>query len=84
MPRARACDGPEPAHFAVARLNQSVDGFDQRRLSRPVLAEKRMDLLRPDIDVDRFVGEKIAVALGQAHRLEQRRFAGMQAGSRRI
>ena len=73
-----------PTHFAVAGLNQSVDDFDQRRLSRPVLAEKRMDLLRPNIDVDRFVGEKIAVALGQAHRLEQRRFAGMQAGSRRI
>src|SRR5439155_26415907 len=62
----------------------SVDDFDQRRLSRPVLAEKRMDLLRPNVDVDRFVGEKVAVALGQAHRTKQRRFAEMQPGSRRI
>src|SRR5258706_15191082 len=43
-----------------------------------------MNLLRPDIDVDRFVGEKVAVALGQAHRPKQRRFAEMQAGSRRV
>src|SRR6266702_7681430 len=73
-----------PAHLAAARRNQSVDDFDQRRLSRSVLAEKRMDLLRPDLDIDRVVGEKVAVALGQAHRPKQRRFAEMQAGSRRI
>jgi hypothetical protein len=34
-----------------------------------------MDLPRPDIDIDRFIGEKRAVALGQPDRLEQRRFA---------
>ena len=68
-----------PAHLAFARLNQSVDGFDQRRFSRAVLAEQGVDLLRPDIDIDGIVGEEGAVALGQADRLEQRRFAGMRS-----
>src|ERR1700756_2468306 len=73
-----------PAHLAVARLNQSVDGFDQRRFSSAVLSEKGMDLPRPDLDIDRVVSEKIAVALGQPDGLKQRRFAGMQAARRRI
>ncbi len=72
-----------PAHFTVARLNQSVDGFDQRGFSGAIFAEQRMDLLRPDLDINRFVCEKIAVALGQSDRLKQRRFAGMQADRRR-
>ena len=59
-----------PAHFTVARLNQAVDGFDQRRFPGAVLAEQRMDLPRPDFDIDLFVGEKIAVALGQPNRLK--------------
>jgi len=29
-----------------------------------------MDLPRPDLDIDLFVGEKIAVALGQPNRLK--------------
>ncbi len=68
-----------PAHLAVAWLNQPVDRFDEGRFSGAVLAEQRMDLPRPDVDIDLVVGEKIAVALGQPDRLKQRRFAGMQA-----
>ncbi len=60
---------PLPAHLTIARLYQSVDGFDERRFPRAVLAEQRMDLPRPDIDIDLVVGEKIAVAFGQPNRL---------------
>ncbi len=52
-----------PAHFAVARLNQSVDGFDERRFPCAVLAEQGMDLPWPDVDIDGIIGEKIAIAL---------------------
>jgi hypothetical protein len=73
-----------PAHLAVARLNQPIDGFDQCRLSCAILAEKGVDLPGPDIDIDRVVCEKTAVALGQPDRLKQRRLAGMHAGRCRI
>src|SRR5258708_1369590 len=53
-----------PAHFTVARLNQSVDGFDERRFPRAIFTEKPVDLLRPDLDIDRLVCSEIAVALG--------------------
>jgi hypothetical protein len=43
-----------------------------------------MDLLRPDIDIDRVVGEKITVAFGQSDCLKQRRLAGKQVGRCRI
>ena len=66
-----------PAHFAFARLDQSVDDLDERRFAGAVLAEQRVDLLRPDIDVDRLIGEERAIALGQANRLEQRRGTGV-------
>jgi len=73
-----------PAHFAFARLDQSVNGFDERRFARAVFAEQRVYLLRPDIDIDRLIGEETAIALGQANRPEQRRGASIQLGRRRI
>ena len=66
-----------PAHLAFARLDQAVDGLDQGGFSGAVLAEQGMDLPRPDIDVDRVVGEECAVALGQPDRLQERRFAAV-------
>src|SRR5438445_8110223 len=59
-----------PEHLAFARLNQPVDGFDQRRFSGAILAEKGVDLLWPDLDIDGIIGEEVAVALGQANRLK--------------
>jgi len=47
-----------PAHVTVARLYQSVDGFDQCRFPRAVLAEQRMDLPRPDLDIDLSLARK--------------------------
>ncbi len=73
-----------PAHFAFARLDQSIDGLDERRFAGAVLAEQGVDLLRPDLDVDRLVGEERAIALGQASRLEQRRGTHLQRGRRRV
>jgi hypothetical protein len=73
-----------PAHFAFARLDQSVDGLDEGGFPRAILAEQRMDLLRPDIDVDRVVGEECAVALGQPERLQERRGSCVACGGRRI
>jgi hypothetical protein len=73
-----------PAHLAFARLDQSIDGLDQGRFSRAVLAEKGVDLLRPDLDIDGIVGEKTAVALGKSDGPQQRRCAGMKAGGSRI
>ena len=62
-----------PAHFAVARLDQSIDRLDQRRLPGAVFAKQRVNLLRPDVDVDPVVGEKAAIALGETKGLQQRR-----------
>ena len=73
-----------PEHFAFARLDQSINGFDERRFARAVFAEQRMNLPRPNIDIDRLIGQEIAIALGQANRLEQRPVARMLRGRRRI
>src|SRR6516162_11676163 len=72
-----------PAHLALARLDQSVDGLDQGRFSRAVLAEQRVDLLRPNIDIDGIVGEKSAVTLCQSNGLQERRCGRKLSAGRR-
>ena len=71
-----------PEHLAFARLNEAIDGFDQRRFSGTILAEKGVYLPWPDLDIDAVIGEEVAIALGQADRLKQRRFARMQVRRR--
>ncbi|MHC2315899.1 hypothetical protein ACVIHC_002945 [Bradyrhizobium diazoefficiens] len=73
-----------PANLAGAGLDQPVDRLDQRGFAGAVLAQQRVDFLRPDIDVDGVVGEEIPIALGEPERLKQRGLAGMQAVRRRI
>ena len=52
--RRRAGDGDRlalPADFARVRLQHAVEDLDQRRLAGAVLAEQRMDLPGPDVQV---------------------------------
>ncbi len=71
-----------PAQFAAAGLDQAINHLHQGRLAGAVFAEQGVDLARSDIEIDRIIGEKTAVSLGDADRLEKRQIASSSCGGR--
>ena len=69
LPRlARAADGdgrPAPGDRPGGRLEHAEKHLHQGRLAGPVLAEKRVDFARPDVEVDPVTGLEIAEELRQ-------------------
>ena len=61
-----------PAQLAAARLDQAVHHLDKGRLAGAVLAEKRMDLGREQVEIDAVVGEKISVPFAYGNGTQQR------------
>ena len=66
--------------MALTVLGGGVSPFVRK--VRVFLAEKGVYLPWPDLDIDAVIGEEVAIALGQADRLKQRRFARMQVRRR--
>ena len=67
-----------PADFALARLQQAVEDLDERRLARAVFAEQRVDLAAAQMSMSIVsLARNVAIALGQANRLEQRPGTGV-------
>lgn len=58
------------------------DPAHQGRFAGAIFAEQGVDLARSDIEIDRIIGEKIAVSLGDADRLKKRQIAGSSCGGR--
>ena len=78
MPRRMASDGPDRCDFGAVdedltrvRAGQPVQDVHQGRLAGAVLAEQRVDLTRPDVQVDRIVGDDARIAFGDAPHLER-------------
>ena len=64
MPRSMASDGlwivtgsPSMQDLALVRAGEPVEDVHQGRLAGPVLAEERVDLAGPDLEVDVVVGD---------------------------
>ena len=57
--------------LALVGRGQPVEDVHQGRLAGAVLAEERVDLARPHVEVDRVVGDDARVALGDAAHLER-------------
>ena len=78
MPRAIASEGP-PILTAVpssrisplSGVGQPVQDVHQRRLAGAVLAEQRVDLARPDLEVDPVVRDDAWIVLGDPAHLER-------------
>ena len=77
MPRRIASDGPDrwtsvavDEDLALVRACQPVEDVHQGGLAGAVLAEQRVDLTRPDVQVDRIVRDDARIALGDAPHLE--------------
>ena len=51
----------------IGRVDPRQD-LDQRRLARAILAEQRMDLARPDVEIHMVESQRAGKALGQARR----------------
>ena len=66
----RAAAQPDQAGIGPVHARQHLD---QGRLAGAVLAEKGVDLARPDVEVDRIECERTGEAFGQPSDLEQRR-----------
>ena len=72
----RAGDRRLPAveqDYSLVRSGKAVEDIHQRRLAGAVLAEQRVDLAWPDLEVDVIVGDDARVALRDAAHLERGR-----------
>ena len=61
---------------AVVRVVEAVEDVHQGRLPRAVLAQERVHLSLPEVEVDVVVRDDSREALGDAAELENRRFVG--------
>ena len=66
-------------HLARVRPVDPSQDLYQRRLARPVLAEERVDLAGPDLEVHAVEGECAGEALGEPQRLDDREIAHARA-----
>jgi hypothetical protein len=56
----------QPVDAARVRLHHPVDDFDERALSRAILAQQCMDFVLPDRQIDRVIGKAAGKLLGNA------------------
>ena len=77
IPRAIASDGPvsltsvPSMRILPSSGGEPVEDVHQGGLAGAVLAEQRVDLTRPDVQIDRLVGDDARVALRDAPHLER-------------
>ena len=91
MPRAIASAGPADRDglaveqdLTLVGRRQPVEDVHQGRLAGAVLAEQRVDLARPDVEVDPVVGDDARIALGDPAHLERGGGHGLGHGGLRL